>query len=592
MEKTNQISELVHKGRWEEISRALIEENTSIKTSNPSKLFLEPIVELIKIDKKNEALKMIGVCLTIYQNSSTLHNLEGLVHQLKKSPGLAEKAYKKAINLKPEYAMAWNNLGTIYRELDMLSDALICFKRAAKHDTKYIDALWNLADCLFSAGEFDDSILICNKLLTSERKSNAYYLLGLMSRDRKNLDASMNFFKKAIKSSPIRYYEAEFELASVLANTNQFSAALSTFSSITECPTFGPKAHANIGLVLSRVGKLAESLEHFEKALSKGEEGEEVFNGYAVNLNDSGDHDRANRVFQKALVKYPNSFTTNFNYGVHLHNRKMYKESQEFIVKSLEINSAEIGLRKIAYGYMLKNEYELKNYLKLKSELDNIQPTYLSAMSGYIAAKTKEKFSKEVTNAYCANPLSYFRHQSLLNDKCFKPEIFENIRALLVSNAFDIKNQTLLHNGIQTAGNLLSYENTDILNISDLISRKLEEYKSEFQSSTDGFLKYWPQKYMIHAWLLSISSGGKLDPHIHENSWVSGSIYISIPKLESDDGAIVVCESDEESSSYTRRITTLKTYDMCIFPASLCHHTLPFSSDEPRITLAFDVIPV
>ena len=591
MKENYKILELAQSGSWGIISIALKEEKTLLNSYSPSRLYLDAITDLIKLGKKKEALDLIDLSLNVYPNSATLHNIKGLVYQLKESHGLAVKSYKQALKLLPEYSLAWNNLGTIYSGLNMLSDALTCYKHAVHHNPEYSDAIWNLANGQFCINEFDDCILNCKKLLTSDKKSNAYYLMGLICRKRESYDAAIKLFKKALKSSSIRFYDAEFELATCFANTNNFSAALSTYYSMVESPTLGSKAYASIGLVLSRLGRLKESLKNFAQAMSMGEESEDALNGYALVLNDFGDHDFADAIFTKALKIYHESFNTNFNYGVHLHNSKMYKQSQEYITKSLRLDPTDISLKKMAYGYFLKNEYELGGYLKIKSELETISPSYVSAMSGFIAAKTKEKCNQHVKNEYCENPLFYFRHQSLPNDNHFNEEILQNVRELFEANTFDLKDQKLLHNGVQTAGNLLSYEHSDISKLRELILRKLEEYKSEFESAADGVIKYWPQQYMIHAWLVSISSGGKLDPHIHENSWISGSIYISVPELEGDEGAIVVSESDEDSS-YIRRITTLKSYDMCIFPASLCHHTLPFSSDEPRITLAFDVIPI
>ena len=32
--------------------------------------------------------------------------------------------------------------------------------------------------------------------------------------------------------------------------------------------------------------------------------------------------------------------------------------------------------------------------------------------------------------------------------------------------------------------------------------------------------------------------------------------------------------------------------DIVLFPSSIFHHTLPFNSEENRVTLAFDVYPV
>ena len=39
-----------------------------------------------------------------------------------------------------------------------------------------------------------------------------------------------------------------------------------------------------------------------------------------------------------------------------------------------------------------------------------------------------------------------------------------------------------------------------------------------------------------------MKSGGKLDAHMHEIGWLSGSIYINVPtKNKNDSGNLVVC---------------------------------------------------
>ena len=92
-----------------------------------------------------------------------------------------------------------------------------------------------------------------------------------------------------------------------------------------------------------------------------------------------------------------------------------------------------------------------------------------------------------------------------------------------------------------------------------------------------------------------MKSGGELQPHMHENGWISGSIYINVPtKSKVDSGNLVVCI--EKSSLSSNQINQEKSVDvttgsLCLFPASLLHYTIPFESEEDRIVLAFDVEP-
>jgi len=44
-------------------------------------------------------------------------------------------------------------------------------------------------------------------------------------------------------------------------------------------------------------------------------------------------------------------------------------------------------------------------------------------------------------------------------------------------------------------------------------------------------------------------------------------------------------------NSELSKIIDVDTGNLCLFPASLLHYTIPFDSREDRIVLAFDVIP-
>ena len=92
-----------------------------------------------------------------------------------------------------------------------------------------------------------------------------------------------------------------------------------------------------------------------------------------------------------------------------------------------------------------------------------------------------------------------------------------------------------------------------------------------------------------------MKSGGKLEPHTHESSWLSGSIYINVPpKSKVDSGNLVVCIDDNEQASsekQNKKSMDVVTGSLCLFPSSLHHYTIPFESNQERIVLAFDVEP-
>ena len=90
-----------------------------------------------------------------------------------------------------------------------------------------------------------------------------------------------------------------------------------------------------------------------------------------------------------------------------------------------------------------------------------------------------------------------------------------------------------------------------------------------------------------------MKSGGKLELHMHESSWLSGSIYINVPpKSKVDSGNLVVCIDDNKqisSEKQNKKSIDVVTGNLCLFPSSLLHYTIPFESNQERIVLAFDV---
>ena len=155
------------------------------------------------------------------------------------------------------------------------------------------------------------------------------------------------------------------------------------------------------------------------------------------------------------------------------------------------------------------------------------------------------------------------------------------------------RTQYLLTNGHQTAGNIFSLKNDSINKIQKIIRIEIEKYQSYFKDSKEGFLKSWPTNYSMRGWLVSMKSGGKLSPHIHEDGWISGSIYINVPeKLNNNSGNLVVAlDKEKDELDKNVNIIDVVTGSLCLFPSSLHHYTIPFEAKEERIVLAFDVIP-
>ena len=88
-----------------------------------------------------------------------------------------------------------------------------------------------------------------------------------------------------------------------------------------------------------------------------------------------------------------------------------------------------------------------------------------------------------------------------------------------------------------------------------------------------------------------------LAPHNHEYGWITGSFYLQIPKYNNnndDSGNIAFSYQGprypKKDKDFNLTIKKIETRDICIFPSSLFHHTIPFESSEERICFVFDLV--
>lgn len=108
-----------------------------------------------------------------------------------------------------------------------------------------------------------------------------------------------------------------------------------------------------------------------------------------------------------------------------------------------------------------------------------------------------------------------------------------------------------------------------------------------------------PKTYHLDLWGTLLSEGGHQHSHIHVGGWMSGVYYVSLPATlgsggESKDGWIEFGHPPPEFEAVFEPQTV--TYepregDAFFFPSYLFHRTLPFTGEERRISLAFDVKP-
>ena len=380
-------------------------------------------------------------------------------------------------------------------------------------------------------------------------------------------------------------------LGAVLGKIGKTSEAVNADQTAVALSPQDADAHYNLGVTLQQLGRFNEAEASYRHATTLVPDLAEAHNNLGNMLKDLGRFGEAEASYAQAIISEPNLAEAHCNLGNALLELGRLEEAEASYAQAIALKADYIE----AHNRQLECLYLLDKRSVFFNELDYlINQGTVNAVIGSFTCRSKLKYGLEKPNLFCREPLEYVLHSDLTTQCDFEEIFVEKAKSILNEKRISNRKQSLLVNGYQTSGNLFDIQNEFTNKIQETIRFEIEKYRTNFKNSQEGFIRKWPTEYSLYGWLISMKSGGELQPHIHKQGWLSGSIYINIPaKLKGDSGKFVVSVGEEKDAIDTRinvkKIVDVVTGSLVLFPASLTHFTIPFESEEERIVLAFDV---
>ena len=207
----------------------------------------------------------------------------------------------------------------------------------------------------------------------------------------------------------------------------------------------------------------------------------------------------------------------------------------------------------------------------------------LFPIAASVSANAAVRYSMPDPYPFCKEPFGFIKKFNLYDHKDFNDNLINRFLEDVGNSNISQRGQSLLKNGLQTSGNLFLLEHESVKHMVGIIESKLAEYRSFYQNRNDGLVKNWPKKYRLFGWLIQIKSGGSLSSHMHNEGWLSSSIYLKRPnKKKEHDGDIAFCLDggnfpEIHQLQSEKEIIDISKGDMVSFPSSLFHYTVPFS---------------
>jgi len=450
------------------------------------------------------------------------------------------------------------------------------------------DETLNQLIALYNKGQIRTVTQECDRLTQEFPQSFLLWnLLGAANNAQGKLEEAIAAHNKALLIKP-DFAEAHNNIGAAFQSQGKFEEASAAYNKALLIKPDYARAHYNLGITLQELGRLEEAVASYRKAIALIPDYVEAHYNLGNTLQELGRSKDAGASYRKAIALKPDDAEANYNLGLLLFAAKQYEKAAE------QFKLSTFGKSK---HYLLRCLYLQDEKSLFFDQLDCfINQGEIHPMIGSLGCRSALRYGIERPNLFCKDPLKYVLKTNLNNQYDFEKIFVKTARTILNENRIPDRRQALLTNGRQTSGNLFDLERDFTEEIQKVIRSEIEKYQVYFKDSEEGLITSWPTDYSLRGWLVSMKSGGKLRPHMHEGGWISGSIYINVPsKLKTESGNFVVCIEEEyltgENRNQEENIDVV-TGSMCLFPASLLHYTIPFEAEEERIVLAFDVVPV
>ena len=361
---------------------------------------------------------------------------------------------------------------------------------------------------------------------------------------------------------------------------------------ITQALAINPdfaEAHFNLGNARSELNQIEEALASYKKALDNKPDYAEAQNGLGNVFQKQGNLDDALASYREALSIKPDYAGAHFNLGNLLQKQGYFEEAIHSYASS---NSKESQAKSLECLYSLARytDFYLKLDKLIKADATNIHPVAISAFAS-------QQLDRADPHPFCKKPMEFIHVYASLKD-------INDIASFLRGLFDELENRSTVWNpygkatrdGYQSPPDLFINPMSFLAKLDKIIWASIETYRSELSSQDCAFIKMFPKEAYLSGWFVRLKIGGHQTEHNHSNGWLSGVIYLKLPKVRnSEEGSIEFGLWGNNypilDENYPKKQVYPKVGDLILFPSSLFHRTMPFYSDDERVSIAFDLVP-
>jgi tetratricopeptide (TPR) repeat protein len=179
----------------------------------------------------------------------------------------------------------------------------------------------------------------------------------------------------------------------------------------------------------------------------------------------------------------------------------------------------------------------------------------------------------------------------------FMADLRVSLNRLHDPNGHPLLFQSLRH-GTETTQDLSRSSDPVIQALFKSFAEPIDEYLRRVGHGTDPLRRRNNGAWMFNgSWSVRLRTSGHHRSHVHPRGWISSACYVALPErmndARTDEGILTFGQpSMPTTPALAAEYSVRPEVGMLVlFPSYFWHGTVPFSSNQPRLTVAFDAVP-
>ena len=564
----------------------------------------------------------------------TALQLFGLLHSQNGQYDAAIELMRESLRLAPQQAEVANNLGNALSRSGRPDEAIESYEQAIRLQPGYADALRNQGLCYLKTERLQKArqcFARCLELRPDD--ATAWLSLGNVHKERNDFEAAIDCYEKALGLNP-EYADAHHNLGVCLRLKRCPREALEHYESAARLGLDRAELHHNRGSALVDVLDIGGAIDAYREALARDPLDATSHHDLNTLLWQQGEvGDDYLKSYQDALDEAPGAEELRVAYGMALNQQESFERAEQVLAEGLR-HAPESSQLKSLLAYTLEGQGRWSDALELHA-----------AAVKTVGAVPNHRISYARALLSCARPDEALRQAELgLADMPFnqraiayvglcwrmlgdeRDEILNDYERFVrvydlplpagFSNAEEFNQQLAavleplhatkehppeqtLRGGSQTSGDLLVRSESEIVGLAEGLRECIRDFVSRLPRDEEHplLMRHAESFDFSASWSVRLRPCGYHTMHTHPLGWVSSAYYVQVPRevAESDahGGGLKFGEPDIDlgAEGAARRTIQPAVGRLALFPSYMWHGTVPFESDETRMTVAFDVVP-